>query len=183
MPSFIFIHPFLLLFPSTGLISLTSYHHLCDLTFVHSYINVTILSYIIIVKKKINSTLLFLVRLLQQTHFIMLTSQHLPNKPFNELRKRVDWTCGCQHPTVYSCSRNTFLNMIQCFTGFAGKVLYVLIFYEIKSSQKRKTGYLGVWIVFLNYFFQFLNNILYNLTYFFTHMYFYKYFHTINFNF
>ena len=66
-PYFIFLHPFL---PSTCLTSLPSHLHLCGLTFVHHFINVVELLYIII-EKKMNSILLFWSSYSCKTHFIL----------------------------------------------------------------------------------------------------------------
>ena len=61
------------------LTSLTSHLHLCGLTFVHHFINVAGLLYIII-EKKMNPILLFWSSYSSKTHFTLLTSQHLSNK-------------------------------------------------------------------------------------------------------
>ena len=53
------------------------------------------------------------------------------------------------------------------------------------SNQKKNIENMlgGVWFVFLNNYFQFLNNILCISTHFFTHTYFHKYFQTTIFSF
>ena len=54
----------------------------------------------------------------------------------------------------------------------------------MESNYDLRLGNLrGVWIVFLNNYFQFLNNITFIFTHFFTHTYFHKYFQTIIFSF
>ena len=128
--------------PSTCLTSLTSHHHLCGLTFVHPFINVVGPLYIII-KKKMNPILLFRSSYSSKPISLCWLLNTCPTSSFNELSKRVGWTCGCRHPTVDSCSRNTFSNMIQCLTywisGFVGKVLYEyrITFYETKGRKKK----------------------------------------------
>ena len=52
---------------------------------------------------------------------------------------------------------------------------------QTEREREREVG--GVWFVFLNNNFQFLNNILRIFIHFFTHTYFYKCFQTTIFNF
>ena len=59
----------------------------------------------------------------------------------------------------------------------------ITLSFDIAFSLGDRIFYRGVWFVFLNNNFQFLNNITWISKFFFTHTYFYKYFQITNFSF
>ena len=77
---------------------LTSHLHLCGLTFVHPLINVAGLLYIII-EKKMNPILFFRSSYFSKPISLCWLLSTCPTSSFNELSKRVGWTCRCRHPT------------------------------------------------------------------------------------
>ena len=85
--------------PSTCLTSLTSHLHFCGLTFVHPFINVARLLYIIM-EKKMNSILLFRSSYFSKPISLCWLLSTCPTSSFNELSKRIGWTCKCRHPTI-----------------------------------------------------------------------------------
>ena len=84
-------------------------------------------------------------------------------------------------------TKGPHLNMIQrTLKNWPGKNFKVFFLTEIKVQSFEKVKLLdawGVWFVFLNNHFQFLNNISRISMHFFTHTDFYKYFQIIIFNF
>ena len=88
------------LLPSTCLISLTSHLHLCGLGFVHPFINVVRLLYIVI-EKEMNQ-FFSSSQATPANPFHFLTSQHLSHNLFNEVFYRV-WA----GPTVLWCTQHT----------------------------------------------------------------------------
>ena len=72
------------------LTSLTSHIHLCGLTFVHPFINVARLLYIII-EEKMNLILLFLTSYSSKPISLCWLLSTCPTSSFNELRQIVGW--------------------------------------------------------------------------------------------
>ena len=81
---------FFSLFLPTCLTSLTSHIHLCDLTFVHPFINVVGLLYIII-EEKMNPILLFQTSYSSKPISLCWLLSTCPTSSFNELRQSMGW--------------------------------------------------------------------------------------------
>ena len=77
-------------FLSMCLTSLTSHIHLCGLTFVHPFINVAGLLYIII-EEKMNPILLFRTSYSSKPISLCWLLSTCPTSSFNELRQIVGW--------------------------------------------------------------------------------------------
>lgn len=91
--------------------SLTLHNHLCGLTFVHPFINVVGLLYII--EEKMNLTLLFRTSFSSNPISLCWLLSTCPTSSFNELRQSVGWKLVQRTQQNYPIHRVQFITIIE----------------------------------------------------------------------
>ena len=131
---------FFSLFLPTCLTSLSSHIHLCDLTFVHPFINVVGLLYMII-EEKMNPILLFQTSYSSKPISLCWLLSTCPISSFNELRQSMGWN-------MVQCTQQTRVSL----QGFGLRNLNQVEYREYTKVTQYTTPlldkYWNLWVTF-----------------------------------